>query len=212
MHEDWECGVFEMDGDAVEGLSDGDMEGTEGERMCLPKEDEVIKKMVDPRLPSQEEVDKHYVMGHMVYRNWCPVCVRAQGKEMDHSRDKGKERKLPEYSWDYCFPGDELGFKWTVLVGKERASKAWMAEAVPTKGIGSGRFVVDRCLDFIEENGDKDRDVILKTDQEPAITVLIKDLVEARQQGKTMVEESPVKSSGRSGRSSWVCKKGWVED
>ena len=54
---------------------------------------------------------------------------------MDHQEDSGKERKLPEYQMDYCFPGDELGFKGTVLVSKERMSKAWMATAVPTKGL-----------------------------------------------------------------------------
>ena len=93
---------------------------------------------------------------------------------MDHTRDKGKERVLPEYSFEYCFPGDELGYKWTVLAGKERGSKSWMAEAVLVKGVGSGRFIVDRCLDFIKENGDAERDIILKSDQEPAIQILMK--------------------------------------
>ena len=67
-------------------------------------------------------------------------------------RDSGKERKLPEYSWDYCFPGDELGFKWTILVGKERGTKGWMAAAVPQKGISTGRYTTDKCLELIEEN------------------------------------------------------------
>ena len=31
-------------------------------------------------------------------------------------------------------PGDELGFRWTVLVGKERQTKGRMATAIPTKG------------------------------------------------------------------------------
>ena len=118
---------------------------------------------------------------------------------MDHTKDKGKARDLPEYNWDYCFPGDELGFKWTVLVGKERMSKSWMAAAVPMKGVGTGRFVVDKCLEFIAENGDGEGDIMVKTDQEPAIELLIKDLVEFRRVGKTVVEESPVKSSGSNG-------------
>ena len=114
----------------IEALSDSEDEnGVEfpeevraevGENICLEKEGEAVKKLFDPKLPSEEEVEKHWVMGHVPCRNWCPVCVRSSGKEMDHQIDKGKERVLPEYSWDYCFPGDELGFKWTVLVGKER--------------------------------------------------------------------------------------------
>eukprot|EP00973_Karenia_brevis_P063696 8853985-Karenia_brevis.AAC.1 len=58
-------------------------------------------------------------MGHAVYRSWCDICVRARAKEWDCRRNDGKERKLPEYVWDYCFPGDEMGYTWTVLVGKE---------------------------------------------------------------------------------------------
>ena len=50
----------------------GEMTGHVGERIGLPKEDEVVRKLADPRLPSQEEVDRHYVMGHLPYRNWCP--------------------------------------------------------------------------------------------------------------------------------------------
>ena len=81
---------------------------------------------------------------------------------MDHQADDGKERKLPEYQMDYCFPGDELGFKWTVLVAKERMSKAWMATTVPMKG-GTGKFGVDICVEVIEENGDGEGDILVKT-------------------------------------------------
>ena len=56
---------------------------------------------------------------------------------MGHLKDENKERQLPEYSWDYCFPGDELGFKWSVLVGKERGTRSFMATTVPNKGGGS---------------------------------------------------------------------------
>lgn len=47
------------------------------------------------------------------------MCVKAKGKDWDHRKDAGKERGLSEYAFDYCFPGDELGFKVTVLVGRE---------------------------------------------------------------------------------------------
>ena len=90
---------------------DAEMEGEIGERLKLPKEEDVVKKLRDPKLPTQEEVDRHYLTGHMKFRDWCPVCVKSQGKEMDHTRDKRKERILPEYSFDHCFLGDELGYK-----------------------------------------------------------------------------------------------------
>ena len=111
------------------------------------------------------------------------ICVRCRGKELDHKSQEGKERRFPEYSWDYCFPGDEFGFKWTVLVGKERGSKGWMASTVPIKG-STGRFAVDKCLEFLEENGDREGKVLVKTDQEPAIEFLIKTLVTKGSEGK----------------------------
>ena len=41
-----------------------------------------------------------------------------------------------------------------ILVGKEGASGAWMAIAVPMKG-GAGMFAIDKCGEFINENGDR---------------------------------------------------------
>eukprot|EP00973_Karenia_brevis_P058750 8181224-Karenia_brevis.AAC.1 len=66
-------------------------------------------------LPSEEEVKQHYEMGYAVFRSWCGICVRSRSKEWDRKRDSGKERNLSEHAWDYCFPGDECGYKWTVL-------------------------------------------------------------------------------------------------
>ena len=136
--------------------------------------------------------------GHIPYRNWCPVCVRAKGKEMGHMRGEENERGLPEYSWDYCFPGDEMGYKWVVLVGRERGSKGWMATTVPMKG-GTGMFAIDKCMEFVEELGDKEGTIIIKTDQENSIEYMVKGIVEARGEGKTIVEESPVNSHESNG-------------
>ena len=186
-------------------LSDADeenelieLEGEDVDRLALEKDGGDVKKLVDPLLPNKREVDEHWVRGHIPYRNWCEVCVRSRGREMDHQKDKGRERKLPEYHFDYCFPGDEFGFKWIVLVGKERMSKSWLATAVPQKG-ASGRFATDKCIEFFEENGDGDSTVIIKTDQEISIEYLVQDIIDARKEGRTVIEESPVQSSGSNG-------------
>ena len=76
-------------------------------------------------------------------------------------RIKGKRGKYLSTILIICFPGDEFGFKWTVLVGKERMSKSWLATAVPQKG-ASGRFATDKCIEFFEENGDGDAKIIIK--------------------------------------------------
>ena len=102
------------------------------------------------------------------------------------------------YSFDYCFPGDEFGYKLTVLVGTERLTGMKFATAVPTKG-SSGKFAVDKALEFLAEVGDMDGQVIIKNDQEPSIQYFLKDMVESRVSGRTHLEESPVKSSGSNG-------------
>ena len=57
---------------------------------------------------------------------------------------------------------------------------------------------MDRCSVFIEENGDRDNHFVVKTDQEPSIEYLIKDLIEHRKSGE-IPQESRVKSSGIDG-------------
>ena len=131
------------------------------EKIRAAEDPGVLKKIGDPRLPRPEQVEEHYLSGHIPFRNWCPVCVKSEGRELDHNKDCGKARELPEYSWDYCFPGDEFGFKWTVLVGKERQSKAVMGTTIPMKG-GTGAFAVDKCLEFVGENVDGKGNIIVK--------------------------------------------------
>ena len=72
------------------------------------------------------------------------------------------------------------------------------ATAVPTKG-ASGKFAVDKGLEFIQEVGDASGKIIIKNDQEPSMKYFINDLVEAREEGRSLLEESPVKSSGSNG-------------
>ena len=122
----------DSDADDEEGFGEGS--GVRSERLRLPKEDEFVRKLRDPRLPTQEAVDAHNARGHIPYRDWCPLCVQAKGKCQYHNKDKGAQRVLPEYAWDYCFPGDELGFKLTVLVGTSKGADCAMATAVLAKG------------------------------------------------------------------------------
>ena len=106
--------------------------------------------------------------------------------------------KLYEYGFDYCFPGDEFGYELTVLVGTGNLTGMKFATSVLTKG-SSGKFAVDRALDFIAEVVDMDGQIIIRNGQDPSIQYLIKDLVESRESGRFILEESPVKSSGSIG-------------
>ena len=73
-----------------------------------------------------------------------------------------------------------------------------MATAIPGKG-STGKFGVDKCLEFFQENGDSQGTIIVKSDQEPAMEYLMKELVEARPEGRTIVEEAPKQSKGSNG-------------
>ena len=84
------------------------------------------------------------------------------------------------------------------MAGRVRSGKAWMATAVPTKG-QTGRFAADRCLDFIAECGDQENEIIIKSDQEPAIEKVMGDIVKNRDEGKTLVEVAPVQGSKSNG-------------
>ena len=59
----------------------------------------------------------------------------------------------------------------------------------------------------MDECGNRDVDIIVKTNQEPAIRYLVDDIMKNRTGAKTIVEESPKKSSGSNG----IAERG-VED
>ena len=73
------------------------------------------------------------------------------------------------------------------------------------KGYTEGRYAMQKVLEFIHENGDTDNRIIIKSDGEASIQFLVKEVVEARQQGckevkpRTLVEQSPEGCSASDG-------------
>ena len=92
--------INEIDGEADDEGVKGDPTGIKCERIGLGEEGKFVRKLLDPLLPSEKEVDGHWVRGHVPFRNWCETCVRARGREMDHTKQKDQERRLKEYSFD----------------------------------------------------------------------------------------------------------------
>ena len=123
---------------------------SEVQRKGSVEDKRAVKKMGDPRKPSEAEVAEHELT-HIPYRNWCPICVRCKGKDLDHRKAIGEERGVSEYAFGYCFPGDEFGFKMVVLAGREKVTGMYFATAVPTKG-SIGRFSVDKVVDYMDES------------------------------------------------------------
>ena len=57
---------------------------------------------------------------------------------------------MREYSFDYCFLGDEFRFKLTLMVGHERMPGVRLATAVPMKG-STGRFTIEKIIEYVDE-------------------------------------------------------------
>ena len=72
------------------------------------------------------------------------------------------------------------------------------AVVVPNKG-STGSYAARMAIELMNECGDRDRDVIVKTDQEAAIKFLVDDVCTARTGARTVVESSPARSKGSNG-------------
>ena len=157
-------------------------------------------KMTDPCKPGTIEINEHEKT-HLPYRNWCRHCVKGRGKEMSHTKSKN-EHRLPEVHLDFCFVGreGEPGETLPVLVVREGLTKMVLASAVPSKSTGT--FIARRVVEFLREIGLEHNDIVVKSDQEPAITTIVSEVGRVRLasgNGKYIVEQSPVKSSQSNG-------------
>ena len=157
-----------------------------------------MRKMVDPKLPSKEDIEQHE-MTHLPFRNWCRHCVRGRGVEASHRRAVRDVGAIPEIHLDFCFPGSTVGEDpLTVLVARDRDSRMTMSDVIPTKG-STGKFAAARTAAFIRELGYGAVPIILKSDQEPAIGALVNEIARIRAPAATQPEQSPVGSSASNG-------------
>ena len=79
----------------------GDAVNTEHEEDEQETEAAPIRVQKDPGCPTAEEVETHNLT-HLPHRSWCPICVKARGKEDGHFRSKdSKEGRKPTVSFDY---------------------------------------------------------------------------------------------------------------
>ena len=85
-----------------------------------------------------------------------------------------------------------------VLAVVERYSRMKKMAVVPSKG-SMGEYAANMVLSLIEECGDRDSAVIIKSDQGPAVKFLVDDVRVNRTGAKTIVEEAPRGSKGSNG-------------
>ena len=157
-------------------------------------------KKLDPKMPSDEERREHELT-HLPYRNWCRHCVRGRGKEEPCRRGAGEEGGLPEFHADYMFMGEEKGGKTlAILVARMKETKAVMSTVVPRKS--SSSWAARRLMAWMREVGHAHGDVIVKSDNEPALRDLVEAWAKLRAAeggGKMVMENSPVGSSQSNG-------------
>ena len=158
------------------------------------------RKMLSPTMPKTEEVEEHDKT-HLPYRNWCRHCVRGRGREMSHQACHD-EPSMTELHIDFEFLGeeDDPGKAVPVLVAGERASRMTLAAAVPRKSTGT--YIARRLVAFMREIGCELGDMIVKSDQEPAIMAIVTEVGRVRAasgSGRYVVENSPVGSSSSNG-------------
>jgi hypothetical protein len=160
------------------------MDGVEDEDGLIDEEaqDEVengsreVKKMHEPRLPSKEEREMH-AMTHVPFRSWCAHCVRGRGEEMPHHRTKEVPEQM-EVHMDFCFPGDGDDRRLTILVVRERVTRMTMCAVAPGKT--TGEFLAKWVVAFLREIGGVAGDITVKTDQEPAMISLVREVARHR--------------------------------
>ena len=153
-------------------------------------EEAPVKRLANPADPIPEEREKHMAC-HLPYRGWCPICVKARGREDAHYKQtkEQKEKGLPRMAMDYAETGEKLdksdGRK--LLCGRERWTRWTFCHLVTCKGLGDSRIVGKVTRSMAETGFTK---MGLKGDGEPAL-VQVQEAVKIRRQHETILENPP---------------------
>lgn len=123
----------------------------------------------------------------------CRHCALGRGREWPHMR-AAEEPGLLEMHVDLCFLGDkaEPGQTLPVMVVRERSTRVMLAVALPARASNSD--IARMRVAFMKEVGVAHRDMVVNTDQDPAIMLIVEEVGRARE----VIERSPG-SSGSSG-------------
>ena len=123
------------------------------------------------------------------------------GRGVDRRRTMEEERQVPEVYLDYMFMGGEKkGKTLAFLVARERETRAVLNTVVPRKTTGD--WICRRLMAWRREIGLESVDIIVKSDNEPALTSWIASwsAMRAMTRGSRMIiENSPVGSSKSNG-------------
>ena len=153
---------------------------------AAPAEEAPVRIARDPGDPTDEEFENHCVT-HLPFRRWCPICVKAKGKEDSHR--KAGESTKPTIVLDYKSFGQEIDVddKATAIVGRDKDTVSTFAHVCESKGI-SDKWAVNKVIEDIDLMGHTE--IILKGDGEPALIQLM-DEIKRRRNHPTIIQNPP---------------------
>ena len=184
------------------------------------EEEEAVKPKAatQPRLPTSEERRLHELT-HVPFRSWCEHCQRGKASSRAHRRNQRQKVRrngedgmdLPVVSMDYMYleytysrekkseeekEAVENGMR-PILVVHDSRSSAVFAHDVHRKGMQGSS--VKRVMQDLKDLGYNRRDIVLKSDQEPAMRAVIEAVIGQRVENSTMKEHSQVGESQANG-------------
>ena len=196
-----------------------EVQGEEGEEVPAsrmgPEEDlemQTPRAVRAPHQPSQREIDDHDIT-HCPYRAWCEACVRGQAKDDSHLTITGMDAdsSVTRVCIDYCFITEKVKAKeddhiqevkanvsMTILVMLETMCRSIWAYAVDHKG--SDSWLSEQIIDDLETVGLANERIVIKADQEVAITDLQRSVARLRKDYGSALEQSRVGDSNSNGR------------
>ena len=165
----------------------------------------------DPGQPSPLEQEEQE-MTHIPFRPWCEACVRGKSKRKPSRRLTGEyaHDQCCRVRMDYAYLTEELeaesgehgeaestkaGATLTMLVVQESQCRSVWAYAVESKGT-SEDWLPLQILEDMETVGMKEEKMVVKSDQEVAITDLAREIAKLRESSYgTSIEQSAVGES-----------------
>jgi hypothetical protein len=153
------------------------------------------KKARDPGAPTRAEVEAHEAT-HLPFRIWCKECVAGRRDNPAHLRVPREPGGVPEVGFDYAFVRkDDEADTVTLLVMKDRDSRAVRVWVVPVKGVGADMaHAVQRAVEGVHDLGHRGA-VVVKTDNEPALLALREAIMGQLHEGAIPVQPVPGESA-----------------
>ena len=148
----------------------------------------------NPKEPTSRERELHEVL-HLPLRSWCKHCMMGRGKDSYHMRLGDSGDSVPRIGMDYMFltergittKADEVtGECMTLLVLKDFFHKSIWVYPVEGKGVAKSEWVSGMIQTDMATCGMDNSMIVVKTDQEPAIREVQRELaIKRRASGST---------------------------